>query len=124
FRSPVYLHLKELLNPEQLKQIKSLLAQAPYEDGKNTATDQAKEVKNNEQMNVQSTEYMAVLQILLTASNHSQLFRNAIFPKNIDPFLVSKYTSGKGYGWHVDSPLMENMIRTDIAMTIFLNNPS
>jgi PKHD-type hydroxylase len=122
--SPVYLHLKELVSAEQLKQIQSLLAQAPYQDGKNTATDQAKEVKNNEQMNVQSTEYMAVQQILLTAINHSPLFRNAVFPKNIYPFLVSKYTSGKGYGWHVDSPLMGNMMRTDIAMTIFLNDPS
>jgi PKHD-type hydroxylase len=122
--SPVYLHLQELLSIEQLQQIKLLLAQVSYQDGKNTATDQAKEVKNNEQMEAQSAEYMAVQQILLTALNHSALFRNAVFPKNIYPFLVSKYTSGKGYGRHVDSPLMGNMMRTDIAMTIFLNDSS
>lgn len=74
-------------------------------------------------MNMQSSQYMAVQQILLAALNQSPIFRQATFPKNIYPFLISKYTEGNGYGWHVDSPLMGNMMRTDIAMTIFLNNP-
>lgn len=122
--SPIYLHLQNLLSKEQLNEIKVLLEQASYIDGKHTASDQAKEVKNNEQMNMQSSQYMAVQQILLTALNQNHLFRNVALPKNIYPFLISKYTPGKSYGWHVDSPLMGNMMRTDIAMTIFLNDPS
>jgi PKHD-type hydroxylase len=102
--------------------ITGLLADAPYEDGRKTASDSAREVKNNMQMNGQSSQYMGIQQILLTALNQSSIFRNATLPKNIYPFLISKYTPGNGYGWHVDSPLMGNMMRTDIAMTIFLND--
>lgn len=54
----------------------------------------------------------------------SPLFNIAALPKNIYPFLVSKYTSGKYYGWHVDSPVMGTPpIRTDMAMTVFLSDP-
>lgn len=120
--STTYLHIKQLLNAEQLNHISKLVESAPYEDGKNTASDAAREVKNNMQMNVQSGQYMAIQQLLLTALNQNELFRNATLPKNIYPFLISKYTPGNGYGWHVDSPLMGNMMRTDIAMTIFLND--
>jgi len=121
--STTYLHIKQLLNTDQLNHISKLLENASYEDGKNTASDTARLVKNNMQMNVQSSQNMAIQQILLTALNQNELFRNATLPKNIYPFLISKYTPGNGYGWHVDSPLMGNMMRTDIAMTIFLNDP-
>jgi len=122
--STTYLHIKKLLNNTQLHDITGLIAKAPYEDGKNTASDGAREVKDNLQMDMKSSEYIGIQQILLTAINQNELFRNAIFPKNIYLFLVSKYITGNGYGWHVDSPLMGNMMRTDIAMTIFLNDPS
>ncbi|WP_159798873.1 Fe2+-dependent dioxygenase [Flavobacterium sp. MK4S-17] len=122
--SNTYFRIKQLLNDNQLQDIVDLISEAPYDDGKNTASNAAREVKHNQQMNMQSSQYMGVQQILLTAINQNELFRNATFPKNIYPFLISRYTTGEGYGWHVDSPLMGNMMRTDIAMTIFLNDPS
>jgi PKHD-type hydroxylase len=119
-----YMVLEDLLNKFQLHQILGLSNKANYEDGRNTATDVAKEVKNNLQMNSQSAEYMNIQQTLMTALNQNALFRNAVFPLHVYPFLISKYKEGMEYGWHVDSPIMGNMMRTDIAMTIFLNDPS
>jgi|SRR5690606_7664033 len=121
--SSTFIHIKELLNNDQLSNIKNLLASAPYDDGKNTATDSARDVKSNLQVNMQSQQYGMIQQILLGALNQNETFRNALYPKNIYPFLISKYTAGNEYGWHVDNPLMGNMMRTDVAMTIFLNAP-
>lgn len=118
-----YLHLSQLLSGEQLQQINELSKQAAYLDGKSTASSAAKLVKHNLQMDAQSQPYAMAQQIILGALNQSSLFREATFIKNIYPFLLSKYTQGMEYGWHVDSPLMGNMMRTDIAITIYLNNP-
>lgn len=118
-----YLTIPGLLTKEQLQQIDALSARANFEDGKKTATAAAREVKNNLQMDMQGQEYGMIQQILLQALNGNTTFRNATLLKNIYPFLISTYRKGMTYGWHVDSPLMANMMRTDIAMTIFLSNP-
>lgn len=119
----IYLHIAGLLTDAQLQEIIIFSKQAAYIDGRLTAFDSARDVKNNAQMNMQSQEYGAIQQILLNAMNQNAMFRNSVFPKNVYPFLISRYTTGMNYGWHVDSPLMGNMMRTDVAMTIFLNDP-
>jgi PKHD-type hydroxylase len=119
-----YLIINNLLNPLQINQIHNLLDDKVFENGKLTASNAAREVKHNLQMHTQSQEYLSLQQILLMALNSSQLFRQAVFPKHIYPFLVSKYKQGMSYGWHVDSPLMGDLMRSDIAMTIFLNDAS
>jgi len=124
YKQSVYLHVEGLLSAPQIEQLKLFSNQASYEDGRITASNAAREVKNNLQINTQSQQYMAMQQIMLGAMNQNHLFRNAILPKNVYPFLISKYKEGMNYGWHVDSPLMGNMMRTDVAMTIFLNDPS
>ena len=119
-----YLPIENLLSQEQLDQINTLCQQGTYTDGKLTATGPAREVKNNLQMDVQSQPYMAIQQILMAALNQSVLFLEATFIKTVYPFVLSKYHPGMEYGWHVDRPLMGNMMRTDIAITVFLNNPA
>lgn len=119
-----YLVINNLLNQQQVDQINKLFDEDVFENGQLTACSAAKEVKNNLQMRNQSQQYLSLQQILLTALNGNQLFRQAVFPKHIYPFTVSKYQQGMSYGWHVDSPLMGELMRSDIAMTFFLNNPS
>jgi PKHD-type hydroxylase len=63
--------------------------------------------------------------IINNALASSPLFNAAVLPKYVYPFLISKYTPGMYYGWHVDSPLMGNPpVRTDVAMTLFLSDPA
>ncbi|WP_443947013.1 Fe2+-dependent dioxygenase [Pedobacter sp. AW1-32] len=118
-----YLHISNLLNEEELDQIGLLFNSGVFDDGRLTAHSSAKDVKRNQQLNNQTQEHAAIQHSILTALNRNPLFRNAVLPHSIHPFLVSSYMPGMHYGWHVDSPVMGNMIRTDVALTIFLNGP-
>ncbi|MBS1522308.1 MAG: Fe2+-dependent dioxygenase [Bacteroidetes bacterium] len=119
-----YLHIPGLLNINELDDIANLSERAVYEKGKLTASDAAQNVKNNLQLSNGDQVYISIQHIILQSLNRNTLFRNAILPKQIYPFLISKYTQGMNYGYHVDSPVMGDMLRTDIAMTIFLNRPN
>jgi PKHD-type hydroxylase len=118
-------HIPELLTATELIAIDALIAKANFADGKLTASLAAKEVKNNLQIDASNENLVEIQKIISAALSQSPLFNIAALPKNIQPFLVSKYSPGKYYGWHVDSPIMGNPpIRTDLAMTIFLSDPS
>lgn len=123
-----FLHIPALLKPEELRQIDDILAEARFTDGKLTATDAAREVKNNLQVDANEITFNNALQgIIANALGSSPLFQAAVMPKFVYPFLFSKYTAGMFYGWHVDSPVMGNQngtMRSDIAMTIFLSDPA
>lgn len=118
-------HIPELLTTDELSKIDALLHNASFTDGKLTASLAAKEVKNNLQVEAGSEILVQIQTIINGALQQSPLFNIAALPRHIYPFLVSKYTPGKYYGWHVDSPVMGNpVIRTDLAMTIFLSDPA
>jgi len=118
-----YLHIPNLLSETEVDDIRSLFKSGAFDDGRLTAYSAAKEVKSNLQLNPQTQEHLAIQQNILAALNRNTLFRNAVLPHSIHPFVISNYKPGMHYGWHVDSPVMGNMIRTDVALTIFLNDP-
>jgi PKHD-type hydroxylase len=123
--SKYFIQIPALLKPGELKQIEDLLPSIEFVDGKATAGMAAKEVKNNLQAAENSKALFQVQEIVHAALATSPLFNIAALPKKIYPPIVSKYASGKYYGWHVDSPIMgDPPMRTDMAMTIFLSDPS
>lgn len=119
-------HIPAILKPEEIITLEELIRRANFVDGKATASMAAKEVKNNQQIDAENSTVLQPLQALLQgALQTSPYFNAAAQPKRIHPFLISKYGPGQFYGWHVDSPIMGNPpIRTDLAMTIFLSDPS
>lgn len=119
-------HIPSLLKPEEITALEQLISKASFVDGKVTASMAAKEVKNNLQIDAGDTGTLEQVQSLLsTAVGSSPYFQAAAQPKKIHPFIISKYSTGKYYGWHVDSPIMgDPAIRTDLAMTIFLSDPA
>ncbi len=122
--SQQFYHIPSLLKPEELVTLEGLVKQVSFADGKATAGMAAKEVKNNLQADT-GDALTSIQQMLNTALHTSPYFNAAAQPKKIHPFIISKYTTGKYYGWHVDSPIMgEPAIRTDLAMTLFLSEPS
>lgn len=119
-------HIPSLIKAEELVTIEELISRARFVDGKITASMAAKEVKDNLQIDSDNTNVLNPLRaILMNALQTSPYFNVAAQPKEIHPFLFSKYTTGKYYGWHVDSPVMGTPpIRTDLAMTVFLSDPA
>lgn len=120
-----FLHIPGILKKDELELIDNYLSKASFVDGKLTAGLAAKEVKNNLQVDESSDSLAQIQGIISGALSTSPLFSIAVLPKKVNPVLISKYTTGKYYGWHVDSPMMGNPpIRTDLAMTVFLSDPS
>lgn len=115
-----------LLKSDELAEIDALLQISAYVDGAATASLAAKSVKSNMQIDTSDKTTLPKLQLIMqTALQTSPLFQIAANPKHIYPIVFSRYGAGMTYGWHVDSPLMGNPpIRTDLAMTIFLSDPS
>lgn len=93
-------------------------------DGRKTAGRRAKRVKNNQQLDAGSDDLTEAQTIILTALNRNPTFRRLAVPKRIAPPLISRYGTGMSYGLHVDDAMMSGgTLRSDISLTVFLNDP-
>ncbi len=119
-------HLPNFLNAEMLKAAHQLLEKAPFVDGRATATEAARDVKRNLQIDVNDRNIFPQLQqIIGMALMNETKFQTEFYAARVYQILFSKCETGMGYGWHVDSPVMGvPPVRTDLAMTVFLNDPS
>lgn len=123
--SKYFIQIPALLRQDELIRIESLLSAIDFTEGKATASMAAKDVKNNLQAKENDKSLYQVQEIVDAALATSPIFNIAALPKRIYPPIVSKYSVGKYYGWHVDSPVMgDPPMRTDLAMTIFLSDPA
>lgn len=123
--SKYFIQIPGMLKPEELAAIDNLLPAIQFVDGKTTASMAAREVKNNFQAKENDKALYTIQEIVDQALQTSPLFNIAALPKRVYPPLVSRYKEGNYYGWHVDSPVMgDPAMRTDLAMTIFLSDPS
>jgi PKHD-type hydroxylase len=115
--------ISDLLPPEELKEITTILETAEFVDGKLTAGWHAKLVKHNQQLKGKSaTQLKAKIE---TALINNALFQTAIRPKTIHSLLFSRYQAGMSYDRHVDNALMGNTTiwRSDVSFTLFINSP-
>lgn len=120
------IHVAQLLKPQDLQHVLTLIRQIPFEEGKNTASGSAREVKNNMQATRSEDPFKRQVQQLVFASiAGNPLIQSAVMPKNILPPIISKYSNGMEYGWHTDSPVMtiDYTIRCDLSITVFLSEP-
>jgi PKHD-type hydroxylase len=118
--------LPGFLKPELINALLPLLEKAPFVDGKTTATEAARAVKRNLQVDINDRNIFPQLQqIIGVALMNETKFQTEFYASRIYQILFSKCETGMGYGWHVDSPIMGvPPTRTDLAMTIFLSDPS
>ena len=112
-----------LLNNEEINILKTNLDSSisSWEDGKKTAGSFASKVKNNLQLDRNSsiskknTDF--VIQKLLTNS----LIKSFAIPKIIHSVMFTKSLKGMKYGRHIDNAYMSTG-RADLSFTIFLNS--
>jgi PKHD-type hydroxylase len=119
--------LPGLLTASEISTIQEILKHTPFEDGRKTAFGKAQDVKHNLQVpRGDEPHYQQLSAIFANALNQSPLLQAVARPKAVVPPLISRYEPGHEYGYHVDSPLMggDGLLRTDLGMTIFLNEPT
>ena len=117
--------IDNLLAPDEILEIKQVLEQAEFVDGKLTAGWHAKLVKNNQQLKAGASQKELKAKII-KALNRNALFQSAVRPKLIHSVLFSRYDQGMAYDTHVDNALMNSNTgwrRSDVSFTLFLNAP-
>ena len=117
--------IDNILSPDYIAEIKQVLKQAEFVDGKLTAGWHAKLVKNNQQLKV-GTSQQELKAKICSALNKNALFQSAVRPRAVHSILFSRYQEGMSYDTHVDNALMSNKTgwyRSDISFTLFLNSP-
>lgn len=120
--------IHNVLDKEQLVNIKKLLAGADWQDGLQTAGQQAASVKKNHQLAEKSELSQYLGDIVLQALSTHPVFVSAALPLKIYPPMFNRYEQGETYGLHVDNamrvvPGTPVRIRTDLSATLFLNEP-
>ena len=120
------LTINNVLNQQEISVTRDLLGQGTFVDGKFTAGSEATRVKNNEEFAVDEKLFQPLNNLIMGKLVQNPTYLAAAFPKQILAPIYARYTSGMRYGNHIDDPLMGpvgNRFRTDIAITVFLNNP-
>jgi PKHD-type hydroxylase len=123
------LHLPDILTPDEIQQAQALLSTAPWGDGRKGAGEQARQVKNNEQLDHDCDAAKAIRAVVLRALDRSPLFFSAALPKRVYPPRLNRYGGDSNYyGNHIDGavrylPDTGQRVRTDVSCTIFLSDP-
>lgn len=119
------IHIPKVLTGDQLTEINHIMDSARFVDGRLSAGKAARRVKNNLEM-AESPDLMNTLNnLVMGAVVRNPVYQAAALPlKAATPF-YAKYGPGQTYGDHVDDPIMgaPQRYRTDISMTVFLNEP-
>ncbi|HEX5353368.1 MAG TPA: Fe2+-dependent dioxygenase [Rhodanobacteraceae bacterium] len=118
--------IPDMLTDAEVDTIRNGLKTATYVDGATTAGGAAREVKRNQQMSPRCQEYEPLANIIRTAYLRNPLLQTALLPASATHVIFNRYSQGMEYGPHVDAPLMGSkgdLMRTDIALTLFLSSP-
>jgi PKHD-type hydroxylase len=120
------LEIPNVLDTAKLANIRATLAKVEFIDGKASAGQAARRVKNNLEMSQQGklAEYLDHLVMGSLAEN--ALFRSSALPYRVAQPVFARYAPGMRYGDHVDDPIMGTgpaKFRTDVSITVFLNEP-
>ncbi len=124
--------LPHLLSADQVALARTLLADAPWEDGHLSAGSQAAAVKHNRQLPHGTEAATRIRAMVLEAAQASPLFLSAALPLRFFTPRVNRYdTEASAFGTHIDGAVrLKAMdageplyVRTDVSCTVFLSDP-
>lgn len=118
--------IPNVLNQDELVKIRPVLDTGEFTSGKQTAGGLAVQVKDNLQMDRDDPKTQELMKTILDALTRNQQFYITAYPRRAFPPLISRYEVGMSYGSHVDNSVMhyKEPLRTDVSLTIFLNDPA
>ncbi len=118
--------LDNLLTAAEVTSLREALASAKFVDGKATAGEAVRSVKNNLQTTAQQGPGLDPSQKMVQAALlKSEAFTHAVLPRRILPCMFNRYDGGMSYGGHVDNAIMGggDAMRADVSLTLFLTAP-
>jgi PKHD-type hydroxylase len=116
------LNIANVLSATEAQEAVQSLTAARFEDGRRTAGQHARIVKDNLQAATEDDAAKAVKTLVAGRLMANSLFVLAARPKRLSPILINRYDRGMRYGAHVDDALMGGM-RSDVSFTLFLSKP-
>jgi PKHD-type hydroxylase len=121
----MFIAIADFLNAEELRQIRSLVGRASFDDGTDTTGGMPDEHKHNLQFVPRGNDLNFVTQLISIGVRRSRRVQDGALIKRMMPPMISKYTEGMEYKSHLDSPFMQHNgpFRTDLSMTLFLSDP-
>jgi PKHD-type hydroxylase len=121
------LHIPDILDREQLGQLRTALDAADWTDGRETVGAQGAQVKRNRQLPDASPLRGELGRIVLAALAKNPLYHAATLPLRTLPPRFNRYEGGGEYGMHVDGSVMSlpngEQLRSDVSCTLFLSEP-
>jgi PKHD-type hydroxylase len=126
---PSLYEIATVLSPAEVRQAREMLADAPWQDGRDSAGEQAAQVKNNEQLPRACDSANQIRTAVLRALDRSVLFFSMALPRRVFPPHVNRYGNSRNhYGAHVDNAIRlasgtGQRIRSDLSATVFLSDP-
>ena len=115
-----------VLDSQKLSQVRSLLDQGQFIDGRLSAGKTAKRVKHNEELQSGARQMEQLNGLVMGSLVQHPLYQAAAMPYRVAAPYYARYTRGMSYGDHVDDPVMGppgGQYRSDISTTVFLNGP-
>jgi len=117
--------IPNILDPNALAAVRSVLQQGQFVGGKLTAGETARHCKNNQELDSADRDrYEALNNVVMTQLVQHPLYLQATSPAKISLPIYARYTTGMEYGQHIDDPIMggpQSQYRADIAITVFLS---
>lgn len=118
--------IPSVFSKTEISKLNQHLAQGEWTSGQTTAGEQARTVKQNQQLADDSTLAQQLGDIVLDALARHPLFVSAALPLKIFPPMFNRYQGGETYGQHVDNavrfvPGTATRVRSDLSATLFLS---
>jgi len=119
--------IKNVLTSEQLAEIANWIKKASWQSGETSAGARASTAKYNEEIDQTCANWPLINQRVISELYQNPQFQSLALPSKISAAYISRCQPGMHYGQHIDNPIMGGSnarYRSDIAVTVFLNEPS
>lgn len=122
------LHIPEVLSKQDVREMRRLLDEADWTDGRATVGEQGARVKQNRQLPVDHPVARQIGEHIQQVLARHPLFLSAALPLRTLAPLFNRYEGGEHYGFHVDGAIMRQQgtaqpLRSDVSTTLFLCEP-
>jgi PKHD-type hydroxylase len=124
-REPVFLRIKNLLQPPEVARLAALSRELKFVDGR--VSNPANLTKNNLQVDLADPKYAESVQIVGAALTRSREFVDYAMPKRVAPPMLCRYEPGMKYGAHADAAILHignERLRSDLSCTVFVGDPA